>query len=130
MTEYPKLTKDLDFVSACLKRLALRKKGIPSIKIMANVGTDSKVHFDYFHTMATPLGYDLRLEVSDAMLLDSVKDALRDIGRQMLKIVEAIEGTDMVLLAYLNDETVTHFKYLYTESYTEYVEYVDQRHDG
>jgi hypothetical protein len=125
MTEYPKLTKDLDFVSTCLKRLALSKKGVPSIKIMANIGTDGKVHFDYFHTMTTPLKYDLRLEVNDAMLLDRAKDALRDIGHQMLEIIEAIEGTDMVLLAYVNDEPVTHLS-----AHRVVTEYVDQRHDG
>lgn len=114
---YEQITDDLNFIAVCLKRLALRKRGNVSIRLMANISTDSRTYLDYLHTMDTPLEFDLRLEVSDAILLDHVKDKLRQVGRAMTDIVEVTEGADMVLLAYLNTDNVSHFKYLYTESY-------------
>ena len=80
------LTEDLDFVSTCLKRLALRSRNRLSLKVFANIGTDSETVFDYFHNNATPLQFDLRLEVSDQILLDHVKDRLRKIGAQWSKL--------------------------------------------
>lgn len=35
----------------------------------------------------------------------------------MFEIVETTEGTDMMLLAYLNTQEVSHFKYLFAESW-------------
>lgn len=114
---HEQITSDLDFIAGCLKRLALRKRGNVSVRLMANISTDTRTHLDYFHDIGTPLEFDLRLEVSDEVLLDHVKDKLCQVGRVMMDIVEATEGTDMVLLAYLNTDNVSHFKYLYTESW-------------
>ncbi len=114
---YEQITDDLNFIATCLKRLALRQPGIVSVRLMANISTDTRTHLDYFHTMGTPLEFDLRLEVNDEVLLDHVKDNLRQVGRAMTDVVEETEGADMVLLAYLSTENVSHFKYLYTESW-------------
>lgn len=114
---YEQIRDDLDFIAACLNRLALRKRCNVSVRLLANISTDTRTHLDYFHDMGTPLKFDLRIEVSDEVLLDHVKDKLRQVGRAMIDIVEATEGTDMVLLAYLNTDNVSHFKYLYTESW-------------